>query len=99
MVKSGRKTHNQDRNKKTVKGSDAMIESQGGVAKSDKKSVASKGTSKKEDAKIKEKDQEDSDAKKGLCNHQERKSHNQDGSPETKKHKKSGRSPPLANAQ
>ena len=48
----------------------AMVECQEGIAKSNKKSVASKGAS-IEDAKVPAKAQEDSDAKKGpgLCKH------------------------------
>eukprot|EP00957_Ditylum_brightwellii_P207126 15351594-Ditylum_brightwellii.AAC.1 len=49
---------------KTVKDSNATVEIQEGIAKNDKESVASKGASKQEDAKVPGEDQEDSAAKR-----------------------------------
>eukprot|EP00957_Ditylum_brightwellii_P189068 14392725-Ditylum_brightwellii.AAC.1 len=63
MVGKSRTTCNQgkrkNRKQRAVKDLNVMVESQEGITKSGKESVASRGASKKEDAKVPGKDQED----------------------------------------
>eukprot|EP00957_Ditylum_brightwellii_P100286 7642715-Ditylum_brightwellii.AAC.1 len=59
MVKQPRTTHQQSKVNKGNGGLDMTVESQEGIAKSNKESLASKGASDKEDAKVTGKDQEE----------------------------------------
>eukprot|EP00957_Ditylum_brightwellii_P006758 512868-Ditylum_brightwellii.AAC.1 len=59
MVTIARNTHQQSKRKKGNQGLDATVESQEGITKSNKESVASKGASNKEDAKVPGTDQEE----------------------------------------
>eukprot|EP00957_Ditylum_brightwellii_P201381 15325379-Ditylum_brightwellii.AAC.1 len=66
MVKTPYNTCQKRKTKKGIEGLDEMVESKEAVTKRDKESIASKGASNKEDAKVPGKDQEEFTMKKGL---------------------------------